>query len=226
MANAWFRLYSEFADDPKVQMMSESMQRRLLMLFCSKCKGETLHETEMAFYWRVTETDVKQTKEVFIEKGFINDDWEVLNWNRRQYISDSSTDRVRAYRDRKKQNETFHETGETKNVTAPEQNRTDTEQIQKTAFVLPDYVPAELWEEFEKQRKKLKKPLTDKTRKIALNRLVKAHASGYDVTAAMELCLEGMWQTFHVDEKTPKRKRVEIAVDSSEYRPDMWADLK
>lgn len=88
MADPWFRLYSEFADDPKVQMMSEAMQWRHLMLMCSKCKGETLHETEMAFHWRVSKTDLAETKKVFISKGFTDESWNLLNWNRRQFISD------------------------------------------------------------------------------------------------------------------------------------------
>jgi hypothetical protein len=128
MANPWFRLYSEFADDPKVQMLSEAMQRRLIMLFCSRCKGETLHETERAFQWRVTETELAETKAIFLSKGFIDGDWNLLNWNKRQFLSDSSTDRVRRYRQSKKQNETLHETVSTVTVTPPEQNRTDSEQ--------------------------------------------------------------------------------------------------
>lgn len=35
MANPWFRMYSEFATDAKVQMLSEAMQRRYRpRLFC------------------------------------------------------------------------------------------------------------------------------------------------------------------------------------------------
>lgn len=138
MANPWLRLYSEFADDPKVQMMSEAMQRRLIMLFCSKCKGETLHETELAFHWRISETELAETKSIFLKKGFIDEAWNLMNWDKRQFISDSSTERVRKHRQAKKQCETLHETdgmqAETENVvtvTPPEQNRT--EQIQNRA---------------------------------------------------------------------------------------------
>ena len=44
----WFRMYAEFATDPKVQMMPEAMQRRLVMLLCLQCGNgiETFHETE------------------------------------------------------------------------------------------------------------------------------------------------------------------------------------
>jgi hypothetical protein len=125
MPNPWFRLYHEFADDPKVQMMPENMQRRLIMLFCSRCKGETLHETERAFHWRVTETELAETKALFMEKGFIDDKWRLLNWDRRQFLSDSSTDRVRRHRQALKQSETLHETVVPVTVTAPEQNRTE-----------------------------------------------------------------------------------------------------
>ena len=127
MANAWFRLYSEFSDDPKVQMMPEEMQRRLVMLFCSKCKGETLHETELAFHWRISNVSLSETKALFIEKGFIDEHWNLLNWNKRQFLSDSSTERVRRHRQAVKQDETLHETELPVTVTPPEQNRTDTD---------------------------------------------------------------------------------------------------
>ncbi|MCK9801443.1 hypothetical protein M1B34_28185 [Pseudomonas sp. MAFF 302030] len=91
----WFRMYGEFATDPKVQMMSEAMQRRLVMLFCLECSNgiETFHvterETSIAFAMRVTEEILSETKAVFLAKGFINDDWTLSNWDKRQYVSDS-----------------------------------------------------------------------------------------------------------------------------------------
>ena len=89
MANPWFRMYSEFAHDPKVQMMSEAMQRRYLMVMCLQCSNDlvTLHETEIAFHLRVTETELAETKALFITKKFINKDWILLNWDKRQFIS-------------------------------------------------------------------------------------------------------------------------------------------
>jgi hypothetical protein len=126
LGNPWFRMYVEFADDPKVQMMPEAMQRRLLMLFCERGKGETLHETERAFHWRVTETELSETKALFMQKDFIDGAWNLLNWNKRQFLSDSSTDRVRRHRSHLKHDETLQEQSTAVTVTAP-----DTEQIQK-----------------------------------------------------------------------------------------------
>jgi hypothetical protein len=132
MGNAWFRFYSEWDSDPKVQMMPEVMQRRLAMLFCWRCRGETFHETRASFHWRVTSKDMAETKELFLAQGFIDEHWNLVNWNRRQFISDNSTERVRRYRQALKQNETLHETVAPVTETAPDTD-TDTEQTQNRA---------------------------------------------------------------------------------------------
>jgi hypothetical protein len=111
-ANPWFRLYAEFASDAKVQMMSEALQRRYMMLMCLRCSGElvtlheTLHETDrdaaIAFLLRISPEDLAETKRVFMAKGFIGDDWQLTNWDKRQFHSDSSAARVARHRAKKK----------------------------------------------------------------------------------------------------------------------------
>jgi len=112
MANPWFRLYSEFAHDPKIQMLSEAMQRRYVMLLCLRCSEtlETLHETEIAFQLRLSEKDLEETKLLFISKKFIDKHWKLLNWDKRQFVSDSSTERVARHRKKKKQASNADET--------------------------------------------------------------------------------------------------------------------
>jgi hypothetical protein len=108
MSNAWFRMYSEFATDPKVQMMSEAMQRRLTMLMCLRCSDVTVtvdvtdRDAAVAFALRIDESDLEATKALFIRKGFIDEQWNLINWERRQFASDSSAARTAAWRDRKK----------------------------------------------------------------------------------------------------------------------------
>ncbi|HEU4770639.1 MAG TPA: conserved phage C-terminal domain-containing protein [Candidatus Udaeobacter sp.] len=129
----WFRLYAEFATDPKVQMMDEAMQRRLIMLFCLQCSNgiETFHETEretsIAFALRISEQELAETKALFLRKQFINSDWTLRNWSKRQYVSDSSTARVRKHREAKKHADETHETLPKRSSNALEQNRTDTD---------------------------------------------------------------------------------------------------
>jgi hypothetical protein len=128
MANTWFRMYSEFATDPKVQMLSESDQRRLTMIFCLRCNGHvTLQDEEVTFLLRISNDDWQVTKALFIAKGFIDDNNEVLNWDKRQYISDSSAERVARHRAKQKEDVTTSNVTVTPPDTEQIQNRTDTE---------------------------------------------------------------------------------------------------
>jgi hypothetical protein len=129
VANPWFRLYSEFADDPKVQVMSEAMQRRLIMLMCSRCKEESIPESLRAFQWRITQEELEETKRVFVANGFIDEKWRLANWSKRQFISDSSTDRTRRYRERHETSQERHGDGDVTKCDALDTD-TDTEQIQ------------------------------------------------------------------------------------------------
>ena len=134
MANPWFRLYSEFAHDPKIQMLSEAMQRRYVMLMCLRCSEvlETLHETEIAFQLRLSTEELEQTKQLFISKNFIDKHWNLLNWDKRQFVSDSSTMRVAKHRNKKKQVSNADETLQKRPSNAIDTDTdTDTEQIQK-----------------------------------------------------------------------------------------------
>lgn len=128
----WFRMYSEFASDPKVQSMSEAMQRRLMMLLCLRCSNTlvTLQDDEIAFALRITDEDLIETKALFIRKGFIDETWDVLNWDKRQFVSDSSAVRVARHRAKKKEGPAVAkaEVKQACNVTVTPQNRTDTEQ--------------------------------------------------------------------------------------------------
>jgi hypothetical protein len=105
MANQWLRLYAEFATDPKIQMMSESYQRRYVMLLCLRCcNGDvTLQDSEVAFQLRICDEEWCATKAVFVSKNLINTDNKPAAWDRRQFVSDSSAARVSRHREKKKQ---------------------------------------------------------------------------------------------------------------------------
>ena len=143
MANQWFRLYSEFAHDPKVQMLSEVNQRRLIMLFCIRCNGTvTLQDEQVAFQLRISMDEWLASKATFIDKNFINNDNEVLNWDKRQFVSDSSAERVAKHRERMKQSSNV-------TVTPPEQNRTDTEHNITEQIYMSDFDV--FWSEYPKK---------------------------------------------------------------------------
>lgn len=104
MSKTWARLYEEFAHDPKIQSMSETMQRRFIMIMCLHIRNDdvTFHETEIAVALRISEDELALTKALFIQKGFITETWNLLKWRERQFLSDSSSERVRKHRETKK----------------------------------------------------------------------------------------------------------------------------
>lgn len=155
MANPWFRMYSEFSHDPKVQMMTEAMQRRYMMLMCLQCSNSlvTLHETEIAFHLRISDADLTETKALFISKGFIDKSWNLLNWEKRQFASDQSNARVAKHRALLKEkqivpcNVTEPLPKQKSNALDTEQNRTDADKSvgsAKRRTQLPtDFLPNE-----------------------------------------------------------------------------------
>ena len=169
MANPWFRLYSEFAHDPKVQMLSEAMQRRYVMLMCLRCSEvlETLHETEIAFQLRLSTEELDETKKLFISKNFIDKHWNLLNWDKRQFVSDSSTMRVAKHRNKKKQLSNVDETLQKRPSNAIDTDTdTDKKQIQihkskATGVACPPDVSEQVWSDWLQLRKTKKASVTE-----------------------------------------------------------------
>lgn len=203
MSNPWFRFYAEFLHDPKVRVMSDENQLRLVLLFCIRCNGSvTLQDKHVTFSMRISDEEWQQTKAVFIESGFIDSANNVLNWDRRQYISDSSAARVAKHRALHKP---VTETKRNVTVTPPEQNRTDTEQIQKQSkskSIAPSSLLAslgisdQLASDFTKLRSIKKSPIT-KTAMDGIDR--EAKKAGISFEDAIKVCCERGWAGFKAE---------------------------
>ena len=200
MANPWFRLYSEFAHDPKVQMLSEAMQRRYVMLMCLRCSEtlETLHETEIAFQLRLSTDELEQTKQLFISKNFIDKHWNLLNWDKRQFVSDSSTMRVAKHRNKKKQLSNADETLQKRQSNAIDTD-TDKKQIQSnkaTVVATPVGVSDSVWQEFVSHRKSKKARVTQ----LVIDGIQKeASIAGWSLEDALKETIVRNWQSFKAD---------------------------
>lgn len=108
MTLPWFRLYSEFATDPVIQSLAFEDQRHFLMLLCFKCSGLLDREfpnpqMRQEVIRKAIGLDGKAWDEMrnrLQSVGIIDADLQPKNWDKRQFISDASTERVRAYRER------------------------------------------------------------------------------------------------------------------------------
>lgn len=145
----WFRFYSEALDDPKVQRLPGDLFKAWVNLLClaneQDERGTLPLLDDITFRLRLDHQKAEDALTGLRRAGLLDynadtDEYRIHAWDKRQYASDNSTDRVRKFRD--KQRETADETGRNKRGTfqkrssnAIEQNRvdtdTDTEQSQK-----------------------------------------------------------------------------------------------
>jgi hypothetical protein len=126
-------MYSEFVSDPKVQLLAFEDQRHFIALLCLKC-NETLDSDAPSPNYRdrmiakalgLSPDAAMEAKRRLVEVGLIDADWQPTKWDARQYDSDSSTARTRAYRER--QREQSHETSQerSENVTVTDKSRAE-----------------------------------------------------------------------------------------------------
>lgn len=108
MTDTWFRFYASALNDPKVQRLTPQQFKTWVNLLCLACMNNgrlppvdecafALRETEAAFH----ETFIALHNAGLIDKNVTDDEtFHIHNWRKRQYKSDSSTERVKRYRKR------------------------------------------------------------------------------------------------------------------------------
>jgi hypothetical protein len=143
----WWRAYDDAIDNPKLLKLSDAMHRAWFTLQCiASANGGVLPPApDIAVRLRVKPSKVALWIAELVKAKLIDNQDGVFrphNWDDRQFISDSSTERVKRHRDKKRNvsptvtrnvSDTFHET-------APEQSRaeTDSEQSRAEAGALVD----------------------------------------------------------------------------------------
>lgn len=105
----WFRFYAESVNDSKVQRLPAHLFKTWVNLLClASTNGGTLPSREdIAFQLRMSDHDANSQIDELIGLGLIDivsgKSMEPHNWKSRQYVSDTSKQRTRKYRDKLKQ---------------------------------------------------------------------------------------------------------------------------
>jgi hypothetical protein len=119
----WFRLYSETVSDPKIQTLDLCGKWMWITCLCVASASEergalrfgdvTVTFQALSQIAGVTSQDGEEAVKNLLARGMLNhgDDGvlRVTNWDKRQYPSDSSAERTRKYREKKKENVTSQE---------------------------------------------------------------------------------------------------------------------
>ncbi len=124
----WFRFYDEVLNDPKAQRLEPAVFKFWVNLLCLASKNDgAIVKRDVTFNLRVDETAAVDFLTSLVEHDLLEDRGDFYiphNWDGRQYQSDSSTERVRAFRKRKRE----YGGKRSGNVTVTLQNRAETEQ--------------------------------------------------------------------------------------------------
>tara|TARA_R110000868_G_scaffold300722_1_gene561190 strand:- start:195 stop:854 length:660 start_codon:yes stop_codon:yes gene_type:complete len=70
----------------------------------------------------------------------------------------------------------------------------DTRKNNNRAFALPDWVPADTWKDYEEMRNRIRKPMTDRAKQLAIIDLAKMQARGFDPKESLENSIKNSWQ--------------------------------
>lgn len=134
MAGLWLRLYTEIRNDRKLRRLSPA-QRWLWVVILTIAKespspgclllseGVPVTIEDLADDAAISLDQVQQGIEAFEAQRMIEQIdgvWYLVNWDKRQFVSDNSTERVKKHRQKKQQNETLQDRCNDVTVTPPE----------------------------------------------------------------------------------------------------------
>lgn len=126
--NPWFRFYESALDDPKVQLLPPDLFKFWVNCLCLACRNSGVLPPfqSVSFSFRVPLSVVESSVSKLKDAGLIDERRGTFfphNWNKRQYQSDVSTERVKRFR--KRSIDVSGNVSET-----PSDTDTDTEQTQ------------------------------------------------------------------------------------------------
>lgn len=222
----WFRMYTDFLNDPKMISLAFEDQRHFIGVLALKGEGTLDNECTPELLTRIVaqrlwidHSVIGEVKRRLVAAGLIDDNWQPVAWDKRQMRSDTSTERVRAHREKAKQSGNDDETLQERSSNGLDKSREEEtrEEEKETkparraprvslhseirAFELPESIPAPVWDMWcEHREAKIKDaPWTRAAAIVSIKRLEKLAAEGQapDVTVE-EAVLRGWTGLFPV----------------------------
>ena len=213
----WFRMYTDFLNDPKLIALAFEDQRHFIGVLALKSDGaleayvdEQLMDRIVAQRLWIDHGVIREVKRRLVAAGLIDSAWQPLAWDRRQFKSDSSKDRVAAYRANKKAGNGDVTLQQRKSSAVDTDTDTDKEEEKKgeksadapSLFVLPDWINKKHWDAWHSCAKR--KKATDAQKQMAVEKLDAWRQAGIDFAGALENAAIGGWQgLFKPDDKKP-----------------------
>lgn len=215
-------MYAEFATDPKVQSLTECMQRRYVMLLCLRCNNELhgLTDGEVACAMRISEDEALKTKESLTSKGLITEQWEPTNWDKRQYVSDTSNERVKRHRNKKNTNNNINTNNINNTYTEEKSLQKQNCNVTVTLHNVDEETTSLLeqsFNDFKAMRNKIKKPMTDRAEAAIRKKLAQLASTDEEKIAIIEQSIVSCWLDVF-----PLRQQLNPQPKQTELGKDFW----
>lgn len=112
MANSWLRLYHDFITDEKIVQLAFEDQRHYIGILILKSNGtldrskntnpDLLNKIVAQSLW-ISHDAIREVKNRLMQVNLIDEAWQPLGWDKRQFVSDNSTERVKRHREKMQQ---------------------------------------------------------------------------------------------------------------------------
>ena len=227
MSNIWFRVHHDIINDPKIRILAFEDRWHYVAICCLKSSGELdkdyggdLRDRFIAIQLGISKQDLDHIKKRLIEVSLIDDEWQPLGWEKRQFLSDikdpTAAERQKRYRENKKI--------EDSNGSVTEALRQSNDQIQitdtntdtntdkpKGDFFLPVEVSESVWADFVQHRKEINKPLTPLSKVKSANIL--KDLSHDQQRACVDKSISSRWAGLFPDKHAVKKSKSDAAMD-------------
>lgn len=137
----WFRLYTEIVDDRKLRRLSPSQRWLWVAMMCVARKSPVpgvlllsenvpVNIDDLSDIAAISKEEVLAGIEAFKHQGMLDETdgvYQLINWDKRQFTSDNSTERVKRLRERKRNDNETLQQRYSNNLETPPETETDTD---------------------------------------------------------------------------------------------------
>lgn len=140
----WFRMYAEAVDDEKLRLLAFEDRWHFVALLCLKAQGildesnPELRTRKISVKLGLDSVELETVMKRLETVGLVSVTGQPSNWNKRQFVSDSSTSRVRAFRKRFRNNPVTPSESESESDTEQKQSK---KRVKRASRVPSDFVP-------------------------------------------------------------------------------------
>jgi hypothetical protein len=200
----WFRMYTDFLNDPKMIALAFEDQRHFIAILALKSEGVTDQVCESHILDRIVAQKlwvdyaiILDVKKRLIASDLIDDNWQPISWNKRQMRSDadsSNADRQRRYRENNKRNALRNgEVTATEEIRGEEKREDKIKPVTASKPKLPADIDPEKWAEWMQVRKTKKAVNSPTALKALHNQLDKCVLAGIPKNVAITRAIEKSW---------------------------------